>query len=156
MKKKRNYHYLKNLKDEFKQVSEEYDIPLDDLKEMFDELFLQLRKWIVSPKMPKIILHSFGIFEPSINKIELLIWRRIKKLRELPDTEENKKKRETLKKKIRYAWAIKQRHIAEKRGIRTFQCWKELDADLTGYEECHRPTEQNCHRCKSEEISQDT
>lgn len=152
-KRKPNYNYLKHLKEELKETSEKFDIPVESLQEMIDDMFYNIKQLIISKKMPRILLQSFGKFEPSYKKIDYLIWRWIRyirdELRPNPD-EESQKKCEKFKGKIRDLWAVRQRRAAEQRGLRTWYCWRDLPGDLSGYEECHKANESNCMECREE------
>lgn len=155
LREKRQLNYLKGLKNELAEVSEKHGITPELLMEMIDELFYDVRKIITSKKMPVILLQSFGVFTPSFKMINYLLRTWIGIFREYyskPDElpPEKYEKYLKLKEKFRRYWAVRQRFIAEKRGIQTYYCWKNLPWDLTGYEECHKPTPQNCHKCYEE------
>jgi hypothetical protein len=146
-KKKKNFNYLRKLKNELEEVSKKHDIDIELLKTLIDEMFYDIRVLIVSPKMPVVTLSSFGTFRPSFFKINFLLARKLRFLR-------NRKKFETqrviqaTKKEISRYWAVKQRYIAERRGIRTWKCWSDLGDDLKDYQECHRATYKNCLKCR--------
>ena len=157
--RKRNLNFLRNLKNELEEVSKEHNIEIELLKVLIDEMFYDIRKLITSPKMPVITLSSFGTFRPSFKKINFLLDKCVQVMHKLLSSrfKDNNKGILTLNGKIKKYWAVKQRFIAERRGIRTWKCWKDLEEDLEGYQECHRATYQNCLKCRREgEVTQDS
>lgn len=152
LRKRRQLSYLKGLRKEIEEVSEKHNIDAETVVEMIDELFVDMRKLMTSPKMPVIHLHSFAIFKPSIKAINFYISRFIQLIKTADNSSEQlpEGKYERLKKKIEVYWAVRQRFIAEKIGIRTWYCWRDLPEDLKGYGECHKPTPKNCHKCYEE------
>lgn len=153
--RKRNINYLRKLKDEIALVAKEHEIDESILVEIIDELFYDIRKLVTSPKMPNILLSSFGTFKPSYKKLGFLIVR-FKEMLETyfkePLSEEKISRKENLLEKISRYIAIRNRVEAEKRGIRTWICWKRLGDDLKGVKECHRPTRANCRTCSEDLI----
>jgi len=103
-------------------VSEEHNIPKEELEELVDCFFAQMKEYITDPRMPKIRITNFGTFRPQIGKIELIIkrWIRYSKF---------SGKKEGLAQKLRPLWKVRRRLVEEKHGVATWKKWKKLKLD---------------------------
>ena len=149
---KRNYNWLRRMDKELDTLCAEYDIEKDELKIILDEIFRDIRNCIDSKKMPSVVLKGFGRFSVTKSKLRRSLRGKIFDLRKMRDSGvDNLNYFLKLKKDVRQLWAINQRLIAEKRGIRTWLCWKRLNDDLEGHEKCHEARYDNCLKCRKNE-----
>ena len=140
-------------------MADQFSLEEKELVEMIDVMFFDMKKLLTSPKMPEIILHFFGKLTPSVKYMKYRISKNIGLIREFREKDENKYERmiEILKFKIKKYWATVKRKEAEKRGILTWYCWRDLNDDLEGYKDCNKYTGKNCQRCKeAEELAKKT
>ncbi len=54
------------------ELSEEFEIPEEDIKYAIDHLFKNVKKCLAMPTIPKVMLHYFGTFQTSIIRLDYL------------------------------------------------------------------------------------
>ena len=114
----KNTPYLDRFKDTIKDLSAEFGIAEEDIREIIDHFFLTLKKFITDIRMPTIKISMWGTFKPTIGKINWGIDQTLYHMNlEHGD-------REVMFRKIRRIQRIKERLLQEKGGKSTWKLWR--------------------------------
>lgn len=92
-----------------KVLSEKYGIPEQEVELIYKDIFVRTKQKLQSSEIPRVLLHNFGTFQPSLGKINKQIYIWIFKYKDgLLD-------RETLKQKLNYLLPVRNRLKKEMR-----------------------------------------
>ena len=116
--KKKNTNYLQKFDPILKEISEEYDIEMENLIKIIDYFFLTFKSYITDTRMPTIKITNFGTFKPSIGKLE---WQMNIANFHIKNGTDNEDK---LSKKMKYLSIIKDRLEKEREGKGTWKQWR--------------------------------
>ena len=108
---------LDKLDGELNKLGVKYSLTRPEMEEMVTYFFRDLKLMITDPRMPKIVLQSFGTFKPVLAQIDrslrkFFFWRK--------SGRDNKAALTTF---IRKYWKIRRRLKAEKNKKVTFRDW---------------------------------
>ncbi len=102
-----NSNYSKTVLLIIRKLAVKHRIPERDALYLLDHFFMQLKQYITDPRMPRILIPSFGAFRPSLKRLK-------SHLRLLGiNYRKGKVSKESFKKGIRKGWPVKQRMIKE-------------------------------------------
>lgn len=72
-----NERFLEEFQDLFQELSEEYDLPVENIEEVIIHYFQNIRKGITDWRMPIIKIPNFGTFRPREGKLSFYIKKNI-------------------------------------------------------------------------------
>ncbi len=119
----KNTNYLRKIEPELKKIAKDNGLEKEQLEELIDEFFIDLKGFMEDPRMPKVHLTNFGTFKPSLGKINQDIRRTMRRFRD------GKTTREILCDKIQRLWPIRNRLIREWNGENTYDEWRKKKVD---------------------------
>lgn len=86
-----------------KVVAEKYNISEDEVESIYKDIFVRTKQKLQSSEIPRILLHNFGTFQPSLGKINKQIYLWIFRYKDGHMT------REVLKEKLEYLFPVRNR-----------------------------------------------